>query len=294
VVIPTRDRRPLLDLTLAALAEQEGAPSFEVVVGDDGSRDGTAQHLEALSERLPYSLRVLSLVAAGPAAARNRAIAVCLAPRILLLGDDTVPRRDLLAAHRRSAAGREMGVQGRIDWHPELRMTPLMEFLAPEGPQFYFRGLVDGRPIPFTAVLASNLSAPARWFHDEPFDEGFPYAVFEDTELGFRWRARGWAIVWCEAARCYHHHRYERIEEFLARQRRAGRGARRAVARHPAMAWPIVGAPLAVGAAFAVRYLIRRATGRARAADLWDLRARAAFLGGFVSGSSGKVVSSTV
>jgi glycosyltransferase involved in cell wall biosynthesis len=283
VVIPTRDRRPLLDLTLAALADQQEAPPFEVVVADDGSSDGTARHLEDLAGRLPYPLRVLSLPAAGPAAARNRGIAVARAPRVLLLGDDTVPARDLLAAHQRAAAGREAGVQGRIDWHPELTVTPLMQFLAPEGPQFYFRGLLDGQAIPFTAVLGSNLSAPTNWFRDEPFDEGFPAAAFEDTEIAYRWGRRGRAVLWCEAARCFHHHRYDRLEDFLTRQQRAGRAARHAVARHPGMAWRTVVAPLAIGLVFAARLLVRRLAGQATATDLWDLRARAAFLRGLVS-----------
>jgi glycosyltransferase involved in cell wall biosynthesis len=45
VVIPTHDRIDVLPEVLSALAAQREAPAFEVVVVDDGSRDGTAEFL---------------------------------------------------------------------------------------------------------------------------------------------------------------------------------------------------------------------------------------------------------
>jgi hypothetical protein len=147
---------------------------------------------------------------------------------VLLLGDDTVPSRELLAAHLQTAAGREIAVQGRIDWDPSRPITEVMRFLAPAGPQFWFEGLVDGGPAPFSAMLASNLSAPTRWFREEPFDERFTEACLEDTELAWRWQQRGWPVMYSEGALCWHRHYYDRIEPFLDHQRR--RWARLAVA----------------------------------------------------------------
>ncbi|MGH9399505.1 MAG: glycosyltransferase family A protein, partial [Thermoanaerobaculia bacterium] len=72
IVIPTRDRLASLQRALAALERQQAvAGSFEVIVADDGSRDGTAAFLAAppplpvplLSTRRPGS--------SGRAAARN-------------------------------------------------------------------------------------------------------------------------------------------------------------------------------------------------------------------------------
>jgi glycosyltransferase involved in cell wall biosynthesis len=42
VVVPARDAAATLRRTLACLAAQRDAPEFEVIVVDDGSRDGTA------------------------------------------------------------------------------------------------------------------------------------------------------------------------------------------------------------------------------------------------------------
>lgn len=225
----------------------------------------------------------MRLQGSGPAAARNRAIRLARAPRVLLLGDDTFAEPDAVARHLEAAAGREIGVQGRIPWDSEAPITPVMRFLAPEGPQFYFKGLVHGRPIPYTSVYASNFSAPTRWFLEDPFDEGFPAAAFEDTELAYRWGRKGRTAIYWETAVSVHRHHYDRIETFLERQRAAGQAARHAARLHPAMALETILKPLAVGLLFSARYALRRLRGGAHETQLWDLKCRRAFLEGLLA-----------
>ncbi len=284
VVIPTRNRCGLLASTLEGLERQVGVDgSFEVVVADDGSSDGTSAWLAANSARFPFRLTAVGLAGVGPAAARNRAIERAAGDRILLLGDDTHPAPDLIDAHLRSTAGREVGVQGRIEWDSGGPVTPVMRFLAPEGPQFYFRGLVDAEPIPYTVQYGSNLSAPALWFRDEPFDESFPHAAFEDTELAFRWKRRGRTVIYCQTAVCRHRHHYESIEGFLEKQFSAGRAARYAARLHPGMAARTVLQPFVVGLFHGARHVMHRIRGRASEEERWDLACRAAFFRGFLS-----------
>jgi GT2 family glycosyltransferase len=282
VVIPTRNRREILMTTLRALAKERGPEGHvEVIVADDGSTDGSAELVRG-SVFESFSLRVLTLAAGGPARARNRGIAEASADRVLLLGDDTVPVPNAIRAHLMVAHDREVAVQGRIDWDRKRPITETMAFLAPEGPQFWFRGLTDGGPVPWTQVLGSNLSAPTHWFRTEPYDERFTDACMEDTELAWRWSKRGWQTVWSELARCYHYHRYDTIEPFLERQRRAGRWARLAVKKNPGMAFRVVIEPLFLMPWRAVRAGQRKLTGRGSQEDRWDLRCRLAFLRGFL------------
>jgi glycosyltransferase involved in cell wall biosynthesis len=277
VVIPTRDRAALLARTLDALDVQNGSGRpFEVIVADDGTSDETPPELAHLGPR-SFPLRSIRSRGRGPATARNAAIALAAADRILLLGDDTLPRSDTLARHLNLAGGRAIGVQGHVDWHPDEEITAVMRYLAPAGPQFYFAGLVSGRAIPYTAVLGSNLSAPVHWFREEPFDEGFRAAAFEDTELAYRWARHGWETVYSADAVCWHSHPYREIEPFLARQRLAGEAARYAVSKHPALVFRTVLAPLAVGA---VKAALARLRGSGRIEDEWDARTRLAFLRG--------------
>ena len=285
VVIPTRNRLESLRAVLDALAAQAPpAPRFEVIVCDDGSSDGTAAFLAAASG-YPFSFRSLRVEGRGAAAARNRAIHEAAAPRVLLMGDDTLPAPDLARRHLEAGRGNSVGVQGRIVWDESSAITPVMRFLAPEGPQFYFRGLADGQRLPYTLQYGANLSAPRDWFFQEPFDERFPAAAFEDTELAYRWRRRGHDVVFCEGAVCRHRHPYSSIEEFLERPFVAGRAARHAVSIHPGMAVRTVLQPFAVGIHHALRHAIRSLAGGRREEDSWDLLCRAAFFRGFLSGS---------
>ncbi|MEO8275471.1 MAG: glycosyltransferase [Thermoanaerobaculia bacterium] len=282
VIIPTRDRAAILARTLAALRDLRAElPALDVIVVDDGSASAPGELSSAADPH--FDVRILRRPALGPAAARNFAIARARHERILLLGDDTRPAPGCLKLH---ACARD-GLQGRIEWDPQNPVTPVMQFLAPAGPQFWFAGLVDGAPIPFTGILGSNYSAPAAWFRAEPYDEGFRDAAFEDTELAWRFRLRGYRSRFSAAAICWHDHAYESIEPFLTRQERAGEAARYGVSRHPALAWWALARPLAVE-------LARRTGLRPIAPALrqWDRHCRHAYLRGFFgwrSSSAGAV-----
>ncbi len=86
VVIPTRDRWRLLSANaLPSALAQEGV-ELEVIVVDDGSRDGTASHARALGDP---RVRVISQeVPRGPSAARNAGIDAARGEWVALLDDD--------------------------------------------------------------------------------------------------------------------------------------------------------------------------------------------------------------
>ena len=281
VVIPTRDRCSILHSTLNALDSQEGLDgSLEVIVVDDGSTDDTSAMLSAASFS-GFDLIPLALVPGGPARARNRGVLRARADRVLLLGDDTIPSATSLAHHLKASPDNRSAIQGRIDWDgTEITVTPVMEFLAPEGPQFYFKGLSEGSPVPFWATVSSNLSAPKRWFLDESFDERFTGACMEDTELAYRWNKRNFPVVFSDRASCRHRHHYDSIEPFLARQHEAGKWARFAVSLHPGLAPVLVFKPLLFGAAVALRRVMHWS--RESQNDSWDLMCKRAYVRGFL------------
>ncbi len=280
VVIPTRNRRLVLGVTLTALNDQTGmGGTFEVIVVDDGSEDDTTEWL-ACQTFEAFEMKTLRTDGIGPAGARNLGISQAQADRVLLLGDDTIPQPTTLKAHLTLAGGRDIGVQGRIDWDPSLEITPVMHFLAPEGPQFWFKGLGSGDPVPFTGVYGSNLSAPTKWFLSEPFDETYRSACFEDTEQAWRWSRRGWGVVFGDLAVCYHRHHYESLDPVIKRQRRAGVATRHTLRKHPRLLWTLFLQPLMVGGFKAVEVGGKFLFGRATFADRADLRCRLAWLGG--------------
>jgi len=84
VVIPVRDEERRLPGCLDALSVQEGAPSFEVIVVDNGSTDAT----RVVASRHPIHARVLEEHARGPYAARNAGIGAARGELIALTDAD--------------------------------------------------------------------------------------------------------------------------------------------------------------------------------------------------------------
>jgi len=117
VVIPTYQRRDVVVSSVRALAAQEDAPPFEVVVVVDGSVDGTADALRALET--PFPLSVVEQPNAGRPAACNRGAAAASGELLLFLDDDMEAHPRLLAEHDRSHREGADAVIGHLPLHPE-------------------------------------------------------------------------------------------------------------------------------------------------------------------------------
>jgi glycosyltransferase involved in cell wall biosynthesis len=85
VVLPTRNRRGLLETTLATALAQENV-ELEVIVIDDASTDGTADYLQSVEDPRVRVLRNVGRT--GVALARNRGIDAARGEWIAFLDDD--------------------------------------------------------------------------------------------------------------------------------------------------------------------------------------------------------------
>ncbi|MBI2815517.1 MAG: polysaccharide deacetylase family protein [Acidobacteria bacterium] len=98
VVIPTYNRRDLLERTLPAVLNQDfTADEYEVIVVVDGSTDGTADYLAGLNPCCGY--RVIEQQNLGQATARNVGWKAAAADLVLFLDDDDLCDRNLLREH---------------------------------------------------------------------------------------------------------------------------------------------------------------------------------------------------
>jgi hypothetical protein len=96
VVIPTRNRATVVVDSVRAVLKQDG-PTFEVVVVDDGSTDGTAVALAELAASDPR-VRVIGQAHGGVSRARNAGLAAATGRSIVVLDDDDHPEPGWLAA----------------------------------------------------------------------------------------------------------------------------------------------------------------------------------------------------
>jgi GT2 family glycosyltransferase len=245
VIIPTFSRRHDLERTLAGYAAQEPtALRFEVIVVDDGSTDDTQDLLDGFhSER--FTLIADRQDNRGPAAARNRALAVASGDLILFTGDDIAPAPDLLSRHLAAHADRPdpgTAILGQIQWPDDLEQTATMRHITgPGAEQFSYYYMKDGAEYDFRHLYTSNISLHRQLLDAEPayFSTDFPAAAFEDAEFAYRLVPHGLRIYYEASAVAYHHHRYT-ARSFFDRQVRCGRMATLLLHKFPETA-PLLG-----------------------------------------------------
>lgn len=235
VVIPTRGRRAILRETLARLQPQAAEAQAEVVVVVDGPDEGSAEDARRAGAR------VIEQAAAGPAAARNRGIAVAAAPVCMFTGDDILPREGLLrrhVAHHRADPSGDEALLGRVVPAPPLDAAPFIVWLHEQGVQFAYAALVDGAEVDPRCFWTANVSvATARLRSVGGFDEAFATAACEDTDLGLRLAQAGTRLRYDAGAVGEHLHPTD-LRRTLDRMRGVGEAFRLLETRAPELPMP--------------------------------------------------------
>lgn len=237
VVIPTRNRRSILIETLSRLERQAGDATFEVIVIDDGSTDGSREAARGAGAALALDLVLLEQDRAGASAARNRALGVARAPVCLFMNDDSWPRPDLVARHAAFHAREPAptaALLGSITLPAQPPPTPFMRWLADL--HFGYDGIRDPKHAGGARFFTANVSAKASFLREAGgFDESFPAAGHEDIDLGLRLEQRGMRLVYDPAAVVEHAHPMD-LPGAIDRMYEIGRRLPRLVERHPT--WP--------------------------------------------------------
>jgi GT2 family glycosyltransferase len=192
VIVTTFNRCRLLRACLDALLDQQGAPGgHEIVVVDDGSRDGTASLLRSLDGRV----HALHQPNRGWAAARNRGTLAGRGDLLIFLDDDCLAAPDWLrryaatwAAHTEAEA-----VAGRVACAPGANLAGKVQY---QGHVAIFdrlnaaHGTSYHAPGPVTFGYGANRSIRRVAFERlGGFDERLRY--FEDLDLDLRLQAAG-------------------------------------------------------------------------------------------------------
>jgi len=187
VVVPTFNRRSVLEKTLPALLEQAAATdATDVVVVVDGSRDGTLEMLARHREN-PL-LTVVAQENRGLAAARNRGVEASSSGVILFLDDDMLLDEGALLAHRRAHAdGQERVVFGALGLAPGLRRSFLKEGIEIWGGEVEERLAAPGYEFRFDDCHFGHASMSRGLLRSSGgFDESFVRFGNEDYDLGWR------------------------------------------------------------------------------------------------------------
>ncbi len=176
VVIATRDRASYIERALASFALQQGAPSFEAIVVDNGSSDSTRSVVMAAAETSNFPIRYLFEPEPNRGKARNRGVAVAEGFIVLFCDDDVVVPPGFLAAHEAAHDAPGLVVNGAIVNVPDYEHRPKPSL-----------GNYSG-----AFLCTCNVSIPKAAIDAVGgFDESFHLYGWEDTELGVRLRENG-------------------------------------------------------------------------------------------------------
>lgn len=214
VIVPVRDGGAAFADCLDALASQRDAPAFEVIVVDNGSRDGTAEL--AGSHRL--GVRLIREERPGSYAARNAGIAVAEGDVLAFTDADCTPHPGWLAAGCAAlGAGADL-VGGAIAMQRSAHPTVVERYDR----AVYLRqeDLVRNHGWAVTANLFVRRSVID---HVGPFDATLPSGG--DRDFCLRATRAGCRLRFAEDAVIGHRPR-TRLREIWGVNRRIGRGMR--------------------------------------------------------------------
>jgi LmbE family N-acetylglucosaminyl deacetylase/glycosyltransferase involved in cell wall biosynthesis len=230
VIIPTYNRRELLDHTLRALAAQTiGSDAFEVIVVDDGSSDSSDEVAKSYADRLRIRYFFQADEGYRVALARNVGIRQARAPICVFVDSGVLLHSDCLAEHLRSHARHpDAAVVGYVlcfneDNEDAAEIQAEVDLRQIDASINGFIG--DGRRLdirePFYARYGDELGdLPAPWLmywtcntsarRDQLlrvglFDENFRSWGAEDVELAYRLHRDGARFFLARAAVSLHY-----------------------------------------------------------------------------------------
>ncbi len=203
VVIPTYNRKPILEKCLRALEHQtfdgDLISDYEVVVVDDGSTDGTVTWLQDHAPEFPH-VRLFEQDHKGPAVARNLGVEQARGDTIIFIDSDLVVLETFLQSHG-SALTRGQQERGHNRIFTYGRVVNTCNFEAPTREPFK----VTDYSRAFFAT--GNVAIAKHWLMAAGlFDPQFTLYGWEDLELGVRLKKMGLSLVKVPEAVGYHWH----------------------------------------------------------------------------------------
>jgi len=179
VIIAAYNAEETLDAQLDALERQTADFSFEVLVCDNGSTDGTAALTRRRMQRTPHLRLIDASARRGPGAARNAGARAARAPFLVFCDADDVVADDWLALMHGSLS--EAPFVSGTSRRPELNSRP-------ENPTYFDWSLYR---MPFFPYLA-GAGAGNMGIHKAVFDEvgGFDETLRTGEDLDLCWRVQ--------------------------------------------------------------------------------------------------------
>ena len=203
------NNRELTELCLESIAHHTIHPSYEIVVVDNASTDGSREWLEQEAVKRPNLRLIANDTNRGFGAACNQAFAEAAGEILCFLNNDTVVTRGWLSAMVRTlASSPQAGLVGPSSngVANEARVEPAytdLDGLREWAGDFVWRHDGESFSIPMLALYCAALRREV-WEEVGGIDERFEIGLFEDDDLSRRIRRAGYDILCLREAWVHH------------------------------------------------------------------------------------------
>jgi glycosyltransferase involved in cell wall biosynthesis len=197
VIIPAYNSEKTLSSCLKSLADQSLSKSaYEVIVVDDGSNDATAHIAKS------FKVKYIWQSNQGPATARNRGAAVAKGEIILFTDSDCVPDHSWIEEMVSPFQNPEIvGVKGAYKTKQGRLVARFAQAEFEDRYDYLQKSTLIDMVDTYSAAFIKKV-----FLKMGGFDESFPVANNEDTELSYRLFTAGYHMVFNPRAFVYHIH----------------------------------------------------------------------------------------
>jgi len=202
VIVPVYNRAQDLKKTLESIKKQTFR-DFELIVIDDASSDSSAETAEQFADNV-----IVNDSNKGPAYSRNRGIEHAKGEYIACIDSDCTASDDWLqTVHREFSDPETDALMGNTSIPPSTFLGNSIACLGyPGGANAGFENMWPVDEHGYTDHITSCNFAARKHVFDKHgmFDETFPMAGGEDSELSVRWSGNGVKIRYCPDMKVYH------------------------------------------------------------------------------------------
>ncbi len=223
IVIPTYNRKPILEKCLMALENQilnENVDNYEIIVIDDGSTDDTTSWLKKNKETLPHVV-LYEQEHGGPALGRNLGVINSKYEIIIFIDSDLIVLNNFITSHVDKLLSHWKKNNKKCFTYGSVINTS--NFRHPKNEKYKISD------ISFAYFATGNVAISKELLLSVGlFDTSFSLYGWEDLELGERLKKIGTKLIKCPKAVGFHWHPpfdCEQIESLITQEKERARMA---------------------------------------------------------------------